>query len=117
MREIAVFSGNAHPELARELCLNLGVPLLPVRIQRFANDCLEVQLQANCRQRDGYLIQPLGEPVQENLGELLLMADAARGASANTSPQPTSATARDSSADRHQPLSRQATPPAIAIPM
>ena len=40
MREIAVFSGNAHPELARELCLNLGVPLLPVRVQReFADDC------------------------------------------------------------------------------
>ncbi|HEY2277996.1 MAG TPA: ribose-phosphate pyrophosphokinase [Streptosporangiaceae bacterium] len=82
MREIAVFSGNAHPDLARELCLNLGVPLLPVRIQRFANDCLEVQLQANCRERDVYLIQPLVEPVQENLVELLLMADAARGASA-----------------------------------
>ncbi|MBV9796265.1 MAG: ribose-phosphate pyrophosphokinase [Actinobacteria bacterium] len=82
MREIAVFSGNAHPELAREICLHLGVPLYPVRIQRFANDCLEVQLQANCRERDVFLIQPLVEPVQEHLVELLLMADAARGASA-----------------------------------
>ena len=82
MREIAVFSGSAHPQLAREICLNLGVPLHPVRIQRFANDCLEVQLQANCRERDVFLIQPLTEPVQEHLVELLLMADAARGASA-----------------------------------
>jgi ribose-phosphate pyrophosphokinase len=82
VREIAVFSGNAHPELAREICLNLGAPLHPVRIQRFANDCLEVQLQANCRERDVFLIQPLTEPVQEHLVELLLMADAARGASA-----------------------------------
>ena len=82
MREIAVFSGTAHPELAREICLNLGAPLHPVRIQRFANDCLEVQLQANCRERDVFLIQPLTEPVQEHLVELLLMADAARGASA-----------------------------------
>ena len=82
MRDIAVFSGNAHPELAREICLNLGVPLHPVRIQRFANDCLEVQLQANCRERDVFLIQPLVQPVQENLVELLLMTDAARGASA-----------------------------------
>jgi ribose-phosphate pyrophosphokinase len=82
VREIAVFSGNAHPELAREICLQLGVPLFPVRIQRFANDCLEVQLQANCRERDVFLIQPLVEPVQEHLVELLLMADAARGASA-----------------------------------
>jgi ribose-phosphate pyrophosphokinase len=82
VREIAVFSGSAHPQLAREICLNLGVPLHPVRIQRFANDCLEVQLQANCRERDVFLIQPLTEPVQEHLVELLLMADAARGASA-----------------------------------
>jgi len=41
-----------------------------------------VQLQANCRERDVYLIQPLVPPVQENLVQLLLMADAARGASA-----------------------------------
>jgi ribose-phosphate pyrophosphokinase len=82
VREIAVFSGSAHPELAREICLNLDVPLYPVRIQRFANDCLEVQLQANCRERDVFIIQPLTEPVQENLFELLLMVDAARGASA-----------------------------------
>ncbi|HEY2521958.1 MAG TPA: ribose-phosphate pyrophosphokinase [Streptosporangiaceae bacterium] len=82
MREIAVFSGSAHPQLAREICLNLGVPLHPVRIQRFANDCLEVQLQANCRERDVFLIQPLTAPVQEHLVELLLMTDAARGASA-----------------------------------
>src|SRR5207302_8150174 len=46
------------------------------------NDCLEVQLQANCRERDVYLIQPLVPPVQEHLVELLLMLDAARGASA-----------------------------------
>lgn len=82
MRDIAVFSGSAHPELAAEVCSELGVPLLPVRVQRFANDCLEVQLQANCRERDVFLIQPLVKPVQENLVELLLMLDAARGASA-----------------------------------
>ncbi|MFD2471550.1 ribose-phosphate diphosphokinase [Amycolatopsis silviterrae] len=82
MRDIAVFSGSAHPELAEEICANLGVPLLPVEIDRFANDCLQVQLQANCRERDVFLIQPLVKPVQENLVELLLMLDAARGASA-----------------------------------
>ena len=82
MREIAVFSGSAHPELAAEICRELGEPLLPVRMQRFANDCLEVQLQSNCRERDVFLIQPLAPPVQEHLVELLLMLDAARGASA-----------------------------------
>ncbi|MGW3506641.1 ribose-phosphate diphosphokinase [Streptomyces sp. NPDC000994] len=82
MRDIAVFSGSAHPDLAAEVCAHLGVPLSPARVSRFANDCLEVQLRANCRERDVFLIQPLVKPVQEHLVELLLMCDAARGASA-----------------------------------
>jgi ribose-phosphate pyrophosphokinase len=82
VRDIAVFSGSAHPELAAEICADLGEPLRPVRLRRFANDCLEAQLQSNCRERDVFLIQPLCPPVQEHLVELLLMLDAARGASA-----------------------------------
>lgn len=82
MREIAIFSGSAHRDLAEEICARLGVPLHPTRTTRFANDCLQVQLQANCRERDVFLIQPLVRPVQDNLVELLLMLDAARGASA-----------------------------------
>jgi ribose-phosphate pyrophosphokinase len=82
VREIAVFSGSAHPGLAAEICACLGVPLQPAILRRFANDCLEVQLQSNCRERDVFLIQPLAAPVQEHLVELLLMLDAARGASA-----------------------------------
>jgi ribose-phosphate pyrophosphokinase len=82
VREISVFSGTAHPGLAAEICGHLGVPLEPAIVRRFANDCLEVQLQSNCRERDVFLIQPLAAPVQEHLVELLLMLDAARGASA-----------------------------------
>ena len=82
MREIVVFSGSSHPALAEEICGHLGTPLSPATIKRFTNDCLEVQLQANCRERDVFLIQTLSKPVQEHLVELLLMIDAARGASA-----------------------------------
>ncbi|HQT54133.1 MAG: ribose-phosphate pyrophosphokinase [Phenylobacterium sp.] len=82
MGDIAIFSGSAHPDLAREICRHLEVPLSPSRLTRFANDCLEVQLEANCRERDVFLIQPIVAPVQEHLMELLLMLDAARGASA-----------------------------------
>ncbi|PRY54861.1 ribose-phosphate pyrophosphokinase [Knoellia remsis] len=82
MREIVVFSGSAHPGLARQICDRLGVPLSPVDIKRFSNDCLQAQLLANCRQRDVYIVQPLVPPTQEHLMELLLMIDAARGASA-----------------------------------
>ncbi len=77
-----MFSGNAHPSLAERICGHLGVPVSPVDVQRFSNDCLQVQLGANCRQRDVYLVQPLVPPTQEHLMELLLMLDAARGASA-----------------------------------
>jgi len=80
--DITVFSGSAHPAFAKEMCQILGIPLSPSRTTRFSNDCLQVQLRANCRRRDVYLVQPLTEPVQEHLMELLLMLDAARGASA-----------------------------------
>src|SRR3984885_13029907 len=82
VREIAVFSGSSHPGMAAEICAQLGVPLHPVMLRRFANDCIEVQLQSNCRERDVFLIQTLSAPVQEHLVEMLLMLDAARGASA-----------------------------------
>ena len=82
MREIVVFSGSAHRPLASAICDALGVQLSAVEISRFSNDCLQAQLQANCRQRDVYIVQPLVPPTQEHLMELLLMVDAAKGASA-----------------------------------
>lgn len=84
MREIVVFSGSAHRPLATSICAHLGVRLAGVEITRFANDCLQAQLQVNCRQRDVYIVQPLVPPTQEHLMELLLMIDAARGASASS---------------------------------
>jgi ribose-phosphate pyrophosphokinase len=82
MRKIVVFSGNAHRKLAAEICAKLRQPLSGTDITRFSNDCLQVQLKANCREADVFIIQPLVPPVQDNLMELLLMLDAARGASA-----------------------------------
>src|SRR3954468_21631570 len=82
VREIVVFSGSAHRPLARSICDSLGVALSSVELSRFSNDCLQAQLQANCRQRDVYIVQPLVPPTQEHLMELLLMVDAAKGASA-----------------------------------
>ena len=82
MREIVVLTGSAHRRFAHEICDALGVPLSPVEIRRFSNDCLYVQISENCRQRDVYVVQPLVPPTQEHLMELLLMLDAARGASA-----------------------------------
>jgi ribose-phosphate pyrophosphokinase len=82
MNSIVVFSGQAHPGLARALCRRLKVPLSPSTTTTFSNDCLGVQLGANCRQADVFILQPLAPPVQYHLMELLMMLDAARGASA-----------------------------------
>jgi ribose-phosphate pyrophosphokinase len=82
MNRIVVFSGHAHPDLARALCKRLKIPLSPSTTTIFSNDCLGVQLEANCRQADVFIVQPLVPPVQHHLMELLLMLDAARGASA-----------------------------------
>jgi len=82
VNDVVVFSGTAHPTLADQICEYLGVRRSPVDIKRFSNDCLQAQLLENCRQRDVYIIQPLVPPTQEHLMELLLMIDAARGASA-----------------------------------
>ena len=83
MKDIVVFSGSAHKAFAEEICQHLEIPLSGTKISRFSNDCLQAQLLANCRRRDVYIIQPLVPPTQEHLVELLMMIDAARGASAD----------------------------------
>jgi ribose-phosphate pyrophosphokinase len=82
MNRIVLFSGSAHPALAKAIGARLHKRVNPAPISRFSNDCLGVQLQANCREADVFIIQPLAPPVQDHLMELLLMLDAARGASA-----------------------------------
>lgn len=82
MKDIVIFSGSAHQPFANQVCDHLDMRLAACTISRFSNDCLQVQLMENVRQRDVYLIQPLVPPTQEHLMELLLMIDAARGASA-----------------------------------
>ena len=82
MNKIVVFSGHAHPDLARALCRRLKVPLSSSTTTTFSNDCLGVQLEANCRGADVFIVQPLVPPVQHHLVELLLMLDAFRRASA-----------------------------------
>jgi hypothetical protein len=69
MNRIVVFSGHAHPDLARALCRRLKVPLSPSTTTTFSNDCLGVQLEANCRQADVFIVQPLMPPVQHHLME------------------------------------------------
>ncbi len=79
---IKVFTGNGNPELAKEICDHLDIPLGRAEIKRFSNENVFVQIQENVRERDVFVVQPLSSPVSENLVELLIMLDALRGASA-----------------------------------
>ncbi|MBZ5564724.1 MAG: ribose-phosphate pyrophosphokinase [Acidobacteriia bacterium] len=80
---LKVFTGNAHPGLAREICSELGVPLSEAYVGRFPDGEVRLQILENVRGADVFVIQPTCRPVNENLVELLVMLDALRRASAN----------------------------------
>ena len=80
--ELKVFTGNAHPELAKSVCRYLDIPLGKAEVFKFANDNTFVRIQENIRQRDVFIIQPTCYPVNDNLMELLIMIDACKRASA-----------------------------------
>jgi ribose-phosphate pyrophosphokinase len=80
---LKVFSGNAHPALAKEICSELGVPLGQVQVGRFPDGEVRLQILENVRGADVFVIQPTCHPVNETLMELLIMLDAFRRASAD----------------------------------
>jgi ribose-phosphate pyrophosphokinase len=79
---LRVFTGNAHPALAREICEHLGVPLGQASIGRFPDGEVRLQILENVRGADVFVIQPTCQPVNDNLMELLILLDAFRRASA-----------------------------------
>lgn len=80
---LKVFSGNAHQALAREISKQLGVSLGKIRVGRFPDGEVRMQILENVRGADVFVIQPTCRPVNENLVELLIMLDAFRRASAD----------------------------------
>jgi ribose-phosphate pyrophosphokinase len=82
MDELKVFSGNAHPALAKSVCDYLGIPLGKADIFEFSNENIFVRILENVRQRDVFIIQPICSPVNKSLVELLIILDAFKRASA-----------------------------------
>ncbi|MQG18394.1 MAG: ribose-phosphate pyrophosphokinase [SAR202 cluster bacterium] len=80
--EIKVFSGNSHPQLARDICKYLKIPLGESEVFKFSNDETFVRIRENVREKDVFLVQPISSPVNDNLMELFIMIDAAKRASA-----------------------------------
>ncbi len=80
---VRFFSGSSNRVLALSIAGELGVPLDDTHISRFSNDNLYIQLGKTVRSRRVYIVQSLSQPVNDNLVELLMMLDIARGAAAS----------------------------------
>jgi len=81
---MAVFSGNAHPQLAQDIARYLRIPLSKAHVGRFSDGEINVEILENIRGRETFIVQPTSPPSAENLMELLVMVDAAKRASAAT---------------------------------
>ena len=80
--ELKIFTGNAHPELARDICQYLGIRPGGMDVFKFANDNTFVKILDNVRERDVFIVQPFSAPVNDHIMELLIMLDTAKRASA-----------------------------------
>lgn len=79
---IKVFSGNAHRNLAEEICRHLSCDLGFASTNRFSDGEFNFQIEENTRGADVFIIQPTCPPADQNLMELLVMLDAFRRSSA-----------------------------------
>ena len=81
---LRLMSGNAHPELAKKIAEHIGVKLLDTFVGRFNNGETQVMISESIRGKDIFIIQPTSQPVNDNLMDLLIMADACKRASAHS---------------------------------
>ena len=77
-----IFTGNANPELAREVAELLETPLGNCTVSQFSDGEAHIEILENVRGRDVFVIQPTCSPTNDNLMELLIMVDAVYRASA-----------------------------------
>ena len=80
--ELKIFSGSAHPELAREIADGLGASVGRAALRRFSDTEVSFQIDENIRGTDVFIVQPTCTPVDEHLVELCVMIDAFRRSSA-----------------------------------
>mgnify|MGYP000899879381 CR=1 FL=1 len=81
-KRVSIFSGNANPGLSAEICQYLELPVGKSKVSNFSDGETFCEIQENVRGVDTYIVQPTCAPVNNNVMELLIMADALRRASA-----------------------------------
>jgi ribose-phosphate pyrophosphokinase len=83
-KKVCLFSGNANPALAAAIAQYLETPIGKCRVTRFSDGESFVEIGENVRGVDAFIIQPTSSPTNDNVMELLIMADALRRASAGS---------------------------------
>lgn len=83
MSKMMVFTGNANPDLAKKVVSQLHMPLGDVSVGKFSDGEISVEINENVRGKDVFLIQPTCAPTNDNIMELVVMADAFRRSSAS----------------------------------
>jgi ribose-phosphate pyrophosphokinase len=82
MSDLAIFTGRAHPQLARDICRNVHMPLGNALVYEFSNENIFVKIEENVRGKDVFVLQPFSSPVNTSILELLIIMDALKRASA-----------------------------------
>ncbi|MCG2712582.1 MAG: ribose-phosphate pyrophosphokinase [Candidatus Omnitrophica bacterium] len=80
--KLMIFSGNANPKLAYDICEDLGIALGDATVGRFSEGEIQIKVNQNVRGKDVFVIQPTCPPTNDNLMELLILMDALARASA-----------------------------------
>lgn len=82
MPNLVVFSGNAHPQFAHKVVSHLHIPLGSASVTRFSDGEIAIEITENVRGKDVFIVQSTCAPTNDNLMEILVMADALRRSSA-----------------------------------
>lgn len=83
MSKLMVFTGSANPELAQQVVDRLDLPMGDASVGKFSDGEITIEVNENVRGRDVFIIQPTCAPTNDNLMEVLLLADCIRRASAS----------------------------------
>lgn len=80
--QLSVFAGNSNPELAREICEYIGIPLGRAEVFKFSNDNTFVRIHESVRENDVFVVQSFSAPINDAVMEMLIMIDTIKRASA-----------------------------------
>lgn len=83
MKGLKLFTGNANPALAKEICGYLGIGLGEATVSSFSDGEIRVKIEENVRGADVFVVQSCCTPVNNSLMELLIMLDALKRSSAS----------------------------------